>query len=133
MKFLTILLFVSLILGLCLAAKPSDKLQIGVKFRPETCTQKTVPGDHLKIHYTGTLLNGEKFDSSVDRGTPFEFTLGEGRVIKGWDQGLLGMCVGEKRKLVIPPSMGYGAHGSPPKIPGNSHLVFETELIGITN
>eukprot|EP01133_Synstelium_polycarpum_P015065 gene15065-17831_t len=113
-------------------AKKSDKLQIGVKFRPEVCTQKSAAGDTLQMHYTGTLLaDGSKFDSSVDRGQPFTFTLGKGQVIKGWDQGLLGMCVGEKRKLIIPPAMGYGARGSPPKIPAESHLVFETELLAI--
>eukprot|EP01132_Coremiostelium_polycephalum_P010754 gene10754-13162_t len=114
----------------CQAASKSDKLKIGVKFRPKECTRKTVPGDRLKIHYTGTLLNGDKFDSSVDRNDPFEFTLARGEVIKGWDQGLLGMCIGEKRKLTIPPSLGYGDRPAG-KIPAGSHLVFETELIDI--
>jgi FKBP-type peptidyl-prolyl cis-trans isomerase len=77
------------------------------------------------------LKDGTKFDSSLDRGTPFTFTLGAGQVIKGWDQGLLGACVGEKRKLLIPPELGYGATGSPPKIPANADLVFETEVMGI--
>ena len=77
------------------------------------------------------LTDGTKFDSSLDRGTPFTFTLGAGQVIKGWDQGLLGACVGEKRKLLIPPELGYGATGSPPKIPANADLVFETEVTGI--
>jgi FKBP-type peptidyl-prolyl cis-trans isomerase len=77
------------------------------------------------------LKDGTKFDSSLDRGTPFTFTLGAGQVIKGWDQGLLGACVGEKRKLLIPPELGYGATGSPPKIPANADLVFETEVTGI--
>jgi len=109
-----------------------DSVRIGVTFRPETCDRKTKSGDTLKIHYTGTLAsNGEKFDSSVDRGTPFSFTLGKGQVIKGWDQGLRGMCIGEKRKLTIPPSLGYGAKGAGGKIPGGATLVFETELIDI--
>lgn len=77
------------------------------------------------------LKDGTKFDSSLDRGTPFTFTLGAGQVIKGWDQGLLGACVGEKRKLLIPPELGYGLTGSPPKIPPNADLVFETEVMGI--
>ena len=77
------------------------------------------------------LKDGTKFDSSLDRGTPFTFTLGAGQVIKGWDQGLLGACVGEKRKLLIPPELGYGATGSPPKLPANADLVFETEVTGI--
>jgi len=108
------------------------KLKIGVKYRPENCARKTEPGDTIRVHYTGTLAsNGEKFDSSRDRGDPFKFTLGKGSVIKGWDQGLLGMCVGEKRTLTIPPNLGYGARGSPPKIPANSVLKFDCELIAI--
>merc|ERR1719238_1465437 len=84
------------------------------------------------MHYRGTLHeDGSEFDSSYDRGEPLSFTLGSGQVIKGWDQGLLGMCVGEKRKLVIPPELGYGATGAPPKIPGNSVLIFEVELTKI--
>lgn len=83
------------------------------------------------MHYTGTLESGEKFDSSLDRGTPFEFTLGQGQVIAGWDRGLMGMCVGEKRRLRIPSHLGYGEHGSPPKIPGGATLVFEVELLEI--
>ena len=74
-------------------------------------------GDTLHMHYTGTLFDdGTEFDSSIPRGKPFTFPLGGGRVIKGWDQGLLGMCVGEKRKLIIPSELGYGARGSPPKV-----------------
>ena len=84
------------------------------------------------MHYTGTLhADGSEFDSSIPRGKPFTFPLGAGRVIKGWDQGLVGMCEGEKRKLIIPPQLGYGASGSPPKIPGDSVLVFEVELLKI--
>ena len=88
-------------------------------------------GDGLVVHYTGTLLDGTKFDSSVDRGTPFEFVIGEGRVIQGWEQGLLGMKVGEKRVIRIPSELGYGAYGSPPSIPGGAALEFEVELIEI--
>ena len=80
----------------------------------------------------GTLEDGTVFDSSIDRGDPLEFTLGMGQVIKGWDQGLVGMCEGEKRKLSIPPQLGYGETGSPPKIPGNSVLIFEVELVSIS-
>lgn len=109
------------------------KLQIGVKKRipAEECTIKSRKGDKLKMHYTGTLEDGTEFDSSIPRGDPLEFTLGMGQVIKGWDQGLLGMCQGEKRKLSIPPHLGYGESGAPPKIPGNSVLIFEVELIEI--
>lgn len=87
-------------------------------------------GDTLSMHYLGTLENGTKFDSSYDRNQPFEFTLGAGEVIKGWDQGILGMKVGEKRKLTIPSSLGYGsqAQGS---IPAYSTLIFEVELVEI--
>ncbi|CAL4972482.1 unnamed protein product [Urochloa decumbens] len=115
------------------AKKAADvtELQIGVKFKPESCTLQAHKGDKIKVHYSGTLTDGSVFDSSYDRGDPFEFTLGNGQVIKGWDQGLLGMCVGEKRKLKIPAKMGYGERGSPPKIPGGATLIFDTELIAV--
>jgi FKBP-type peptidyl-prolyl cis-trans isomerase len=87
-------------------------------------------GDTVSVQYTGTLLSGEKFDSSYDHGgTPFKVTLGKGEVIKGWDQGLVGMKVGGKRKLRIPPELGYGEQGSPPTIPANASLVFDVELV----
>ncbi|CAO2196475.1 unnamed protein product [Urochloa humidicola] len=115
------------------AKKSADvtELQIGVKFKPESCTLQAHKGDKIKVHYRGTLTDGSVFDSSYDRGDPFEFTLGNGQVIKGWDQGLLGMCVGEKRKLKIPAKMGYGERGSPPKIPGGATLIFDTELMAV--
>lgn len=87
-------------------------------------------GDQVKVHYTGWLTNGTKFDSSVDRGDPFVFPLGQGRVIKGWDEGVAGMKVGEKRKLTIPPDLGYGARGAGNVIPPNSTLIFEVEFLG---
>ncbi|XP_063426415.1 peptidyl-prolyl cis-trans isomerase FKBP2-like [Mytilus trossulus] len=107
------------------------KLQIGVKKRVDNCTVKSRKGDTLHMHYTGKLEDGTEFDSSIPRKEPFVFTLGAGQVIKGWDQGLLGMCVGEKRKLVIPSDMGYGDRGAPPKIPGGATLIFEVELLDI--
>jgi len=87
-------------------------------------------GKTVSVHYIGTLTDGTKFDSSVDRGAPFSFTLGEGRVIQGWEQGVLGMKVGEKRRLTIPPELGYGAGGFGP-IPPNATLLFEIELLQI--
>jgi peptidylprolyl isomerase len=87
-------------------------------------------GQRLRVHYVGKLTNGSTFDTSVGR-QPFTFTLGGGQVIKGWDEGLVGMKVGGKRRLVIPPDLGYGASGVPPTIPPNATLVFEIELLGI--
>lgn len=89
-------------------------------------------GDELTVHYVGRLESGAKFDSSIDRGTPFIFNLGAGQVIKGWDLGTLGMKVGEKRKLTIPGELGYGAAGAASGlIPPNATLIFEIELLAI--
>ncbi|EDV25390.1 uncharacterized protein TRIADDRAFT_8123, partial [Trichoplax adhaerens] len=96
------------------------------------CDQKTAVGDKVRIHYVGKLEDGKVFDSSLQDGRePFEFTLGKGMVIKGWEKGLLDMCVDEKRQLTIPPHLAYGERGYPPVIPGNAVLIFETQLIGI--
>ena len=88
-------------------------------------------GQKAKVHYTGWLTSGQKFDSSTDRNEPFEFTLGAGQVIKGWDEGVAGMKVGGKRKLTIPASLGYGARGAGGVIPPNATLVFEIEIVSI--
>ena len=88
-------------------------------------------GQQVTVRYTGWLTNGTKFDSSKDRGDPFVFNLGRGQVIKGWDEGVQGMKVGGKRKLTIPPAMGYGSRGAGGVIPPNATLVFEVELLGV--
>ncbi|KAL7601905.1 hypothetical protein Lser_V15G26955 [Lactuca serriola] len=126
-------ILVLLIAATLVSAKSGDvtELQIGVKHRPASCEIQAHKGDKIKVHYRGKLTDGSVFDSSFKRGTPFDFELGSGQVIKGWDQGLLGMCVGEKRKLKIPAKMGYGDRGSPPKIPGGATLIFDTELIAV--
>jgi FKBP-type peptidyl-prolyl cis-trans isomerase len=90
-----------------------------------------VTGKTASVHYTGWLENGKKFDSSVDRGQPFSFPLGAGRVIKGWDEGVQGMKVGGKRKLTIPSDLGYGPRGAGGVIPPNATLIFDVELLGV--
>merc|ERR1711907_612813 len=109
-------MMVIFLLLLCVAC---NALQIETTFKPDECTKTVAKGNQLKMHYTGTIdqssttgVKGKKFDSSLDRGTPFEFQIGTGQVIKGWDEGLIGMCIGEKRTLVIPPEKGYGERGA---------------------
>lgn len=93
---------------------------------------EAVPGKKVSVNYAGTLVNGTKFDANLDRGTaPFEFILGAGQVIQGWDQGIAGMKVGGKRKLTIPASLAYGEHSPTSAIPPNSTLIFEVELLGV--
>ncbi|XP_066589704.1 peptidyl-prolyl cis-trans isomerase FKBP14 [Prorops nasuta] len=117
---------------LALAQAQSD-LKVENVYVPEICDVKSKKGDQLTMHYTGRLQDGTKFDSSLDRDNPFTFQLGVGQVIKGWDKGLLDMCVGEKRKLVIPPELGYGERGAGNVIPGGAVLTFDVELINISD
>jgi len=107
----------------------SDSLKIEILKEGTGATAKN--GDVVSVHYTGTLIDGTKFDSSIDRGQPFSFTLGAGQVIAGWDQGVSGMKVGEKRKLFIPTDLAYGAQGAGGIIPPNAPLIFEVELLEI--
>lgn len=103
------------------------------EFKVEKYQEGTGPqaqkGQTVKVHYTGTLENGQKFDSSRDRGEPIEFPLGVGYVIKGWDEGIAQLRVGDKAKLTIPGDMGYGARGVPGTIPPNATLIFDVELV----
>ena len=101
-----------------------EKLVEGQGAAPKT-------GDRVVVHYTGWLQNGTKFDSSVDRREPFVFTIGRGQVIKGWDEGVATMRVGDKVRLTIPPELGYGARGAGGVIPGNATLIFEVELLEV--
>jgi len=109
--------------------RPSG-LKIEHVSRPDACEKTAESGMQLSMHYTGTLLSdGTKFDSSVDRNEAFKFQLGVGQVIKGWDEGIVGMCVGEKRKLTVPPELAYGDQGAGDVIPGGATLVFDIELL----
>lgn len=114
------------------SCEPGD-LKMQVTHSPGRCGKIARAGDQLTMHYTGKLSSGRKFDSSVDRNKPFQFTLGVGQVIAGWDEGLSGMCVGEKRTLVIPPDLAYGEQGVGAVIPPCSVLVFDVELLDIAN
>ena len=138
-------MYSAVLLAMCaLLASPVVRADDGdfwtVTSTPEGCAESRLSkaGDLLSMHYTGTIdessetgEKGKKFDSSRDRGSPFEFTLGRGQVIPGWDKGLLGMCVGEKRVLVLPPELGYGSRGAGGDIPGGATLHFDVELLQI--
>merc|ERR1712080_121254 len=131
LKVITMCLLIALTLA---QVPPVKELQIEVveAVAEENCKIKTKNGDTVHMHYTGKLHDGGKeFDSSIPRGQPLSFALGTGRVIQGWDQGLLDMCVGEKRKLTIPPELGYGSRGAGNVIPPDAALVFTVELIKI--
>ena len=108
-----------------------EKQKIDIQILKQGQGKQAENGNQVSVHYTGKLTNGTKFDSSLDRGQPFGFTLGVGQVIKGWDLGVAGMKVGEKRKLTIPPELAYGATGAGSAIPPNATLIFEVELLAI--
>lgn len=111
--------------------KIPDVTELKIETQAQGTGVQAKAGDTVTVDYVGTLTNGQKFDSSIDRGQPFTFLLGVGQVIQGWDQGVAGMKVGEKRKLIIPPSLGYGAQGAGGVIPPNATLVFEVTMIKI--
>jgi len=113
------------------APKTEDIQGMKVEILKEGSGVQAKPGDDVIVHYVGTFENGQKFDSSIDRGEPFVFPLGAGRVIKGWDLGVVGMKVGEKRKLTIPPELGYGFSNTPGSIPPGATLIFEVEMLKI--
>uniref|UniRef100_A0A7S4GQ71 peptidylprolyl isomerase n=1 Tax=Oxyrrhis marina TaxID=2969 RepID=A0A7S4GQ71_OXYMA len=122
--------------GLILKAGPSFDVRTTVE--PASCAVRSKKGDKLSMHYVGTIdansvagVKGSKFDSSRDRNEPLSFTVGVGQVIPGWDQGLLNMCVGEQRTLVIPPELAYGDQGAGDDIPGGATLHFDVECVAI--
>lgn len=124
--------FLLLYCGISSEGKKKKDLETIVEYKPANCAEKADNGDIVSVHYTGTLENGQMFDSSLaKRREPLEFQLGKGKVIKGWEMGIKGMCVGEKRKLIIPPHLGYGSRGVDNIIPPNSVLIFNTELMAI--
>eukprot|EP00037_Helgoeca_nana_P011325 m.101518 g.101518 ORF g.101518 m.101518 type:complete len:158 (-) comp20758_c0_seq4:121-594(-) len=114
-------------------AQPPSKLKIGILKRPEACALKSKAGDLLSVYSVGKVHKTNKvFDEREVVGEPFKFLLGEGQVIRGWEQGLLGMCIGEVRRLVIPSELAYGERGAPPFIPANTAIVYEIEMTDIT-
>ncbi|KAI4670066.1 Peptidyl-prolyl cis-trans isomerase fpr2 [Alternaria conjuncta] len=121
----------TLILALATAALAGEIVNNEAILTEANCVRKTKAGDKVNVHYRGTLeSDGSEFDASYNRGQPLSFAVGTGQVIKGWDQGLLDMCPGEKRKLTIQPEWAYGSRGAGP-IPANSVLIFESELVSI--
>jgi len=131
-------LFITLLLAAAIACGPSGSMDLQIVDSVVGSGAEATPGKTVRVHYTGWLYDGgkpenrgEKFDSSKDHGEPFEFPLGAGQVIHGWDQGFKGMKVGGKRVLTIPPHMGYGERGAGGVIPPNATLVFEVELLEV--
>ena len=134
--FLPLLLPISIVSATEEDPEPFTELSVHITKRvaPEDCKIKATNGDVVKVHYTGRFRSdGKVFDSSVTRGVPFTFRLGAGQVIKGWDQGILGMCVGEARTLKIPAELAYGARGIPGAIPANADMIFDVTLLDASN
>ncbi|CAI5514967.1 unnamed protein product [Closterium sp. Naga37s-1] len=111
--------------------KDVTQLQIGVKFKPKKCGATAHLNDRVKVHYRGFLTDGRQFDNTHDLDKPVEFRIGAGSVIKGWENGVLGMCLGEKRKLKIPPHLGYGDEGHVYGIPPGATIIFDVQLVGL--
>ncbi len=128
-----VLTLCALVLFGCTTSSNTTTMPNGLQIEDETVGtgDTAVAGKQVEVNYTGTLTNGTKFDSSYDHGQTFTFTLGAGQVIQGWDEGVAGMKVGGKRKLTIPPDLGYGAAGAGAVIPPNATLVFEVELVSV--
>ena len=118
---------------IAVAGKTKKETPVGLKIEEVKKGNGTaaIKGKTVTVHYTGWLTDGKKFDSSVDRGQPFTFHLGQGEVIPGWDKGVEGMKIGGKRKLTIPPDLGYGERGAPPAIPPGATLLFDVELLDV--
>jgi len=130
LPLLSLLVAVAVIVVACAKKEPTDLV---VETLQTGTGDEAKPGQVVSVHYTGWLTNGTKFDSSLDRGTPFQFLLGAGQVIQGWDKGVAGMKIGEKRKLTIPSSLGYGDGGAGNVIPPKATLVFEVQLLGLAD
>jgi FKBP-type peptidyl-prolyl cis-trans isomerase len=136
----TLAALIATVAGLALPATAEEKPKVittksGLQYIDEKVGSgaEAKAGDVVSVHYTGTLKSGKKFDSSLDRGEVFTFPLGAGKVIKGWDEGVAGMKVGGKRKLIIPAELGYGARGAGGVIPPNAELHFDVELVKVQN
>ncbi|OVF04500.1 putative Tacrolimus-binding protein [Clavispora lusitaniae] len=121
---------ISTLLCFLISAAFAANVKIDVLEKVSDCKVKAKNGNTVSVHYSGYLTDGTQFDSSYNRGSPISFTLGSGQVIQGWEQGIHNMCVGEKRKLTIPPSLGYGNRNVGP-IPANSELIFDVELMDV--
>ena len=138
-SFITVLMILSIGFALSASSKEDKKMsdvqttESGLQYVviEEGTGDQAVAGKKVKVHYTGKLEDGTEFDSSVKRGQPIEFTLGAGQVIKGWDEGIALMKVGDKRQLIIPPELGYGAAGAGNVIPPNATIIFDVELVDV--